>query len=302
MATGSGLVKLLAASCLFWCECPARGANAIKIYLNAQGEVMQAAIDQAHEHSMRVWAHVGAITFQQAMDMGVDQLFHGALVMPDTRRPGIAQKNWLEYSKETANLDLTHPKIQVMFRTAAQRRVVLTPTAVVSELMEPGNYQKHHLEEQKRFYAPTAWHEMEKYVKGPPPSSYPAEVMAQELKKNKEFIRRASEAGCLLSTGTDYVVLTMLPGWSLWREMEIFAEAGISTMDVLKAATWNGAYAVGRTNQLGSVEAGKCADFVVLKANPLEKISNVRQVHCVVKGGVVYDREQLLKALVGSVD
>jgi enamidase len=69
-----------------------RGATAIKIYATAQGDVMQAAIDEAHEHSMKVWAHVGAVTFQQAIDMGVDQLFHGAIVMPDTRRPGISQK------------------------------------------------------------------------------------------------------------------------------------------------------------------------------------------------------------------
>jgi imidazolonepropionase-like amidohydrolase len=84
--------------------------------------------------------------------------------------------------------------------------------------------------------------------------------------------------------------------------MEIFAEAGLTPMDVLKAATWNGAYAVGRTDQLGSVEAGKLADFVILRANPLDNISNVRQVHRVVKGGVVYDPEKLLKPLVGKVE
>ncbi len=73
-------------------------------------------------------------------------------------------------------------------------------------------------------------------------------------------------------------------------------------MEVLKAATWNGAYAIGRTDQLGSVEANKLADFVVLDANPLENISNVRQVHRVIKDGVIYDREDLLKPLIGKVD
>jgi imidazolonepropionase-like amidohydrolase len=122
------------------------------------------------------------------------------------------------------------------------------------------------------------------------------------MKKNQEFIRRAHEAGCLLSTGTDYVLLTTLPGWSLWREMEIFAEVGLPPMEVLKAATWNGAYALGQADQLGAVEPGKLADFVVLDANPLESISNVRRVHRVVKGGVIYDREALLKPLVGKID
>jgi imidazolonepropionase-like amidohydrolase len=99
-----------------------RGASAIKIYADAQGEVLQAAIDEAHEHSMRVWAHVGAVTFQQAMDMGVDQLFHGALVMPDTRRPGITQSKWAEWVKETAALDLGHPRVQTLFHTALRER------------------------------------------------------------------------------------------------------------------------------------------------------------------------------------
>jgi len=49
-----------------------------------------------------------------------------------------------------------------MFRAAARRKVVMTPTAVVMELSEPGSFERHHMEEQKRFYAPTAWAELEK--------------------------------------------------------------------------------------------------------------------------------------------
>ncbi|HEV3038637.1 MAG TPA: amidohydrolase family protein [Candidatus Angelobacter sp.] len=51
----------------------AQGTTAIKFYAGAHGELMQAAIDEAHERSMRVWAHLGATTYQQAIDMGVDQ-------------------------------------------------------------------------------------------------------------------------------------------------------------------------------------------------------------------------------------
>jgi imidazolonepropionase-like amidohydrolase len=123
-----------------------------------------------------------------------------------------------------------------------------------------------------------------------------------EIPKNKELVRRARAAGCILTTGTDVVVLTLLPGWSLWREMDLFAEAGLSPMEVLRAATWNGIYAIGRTDQLGSVEAGKLADFVVLDGNPLESLANVRRVHRVVKGGVVYDPRELLKPLEGTVE
>lgn len=71
-------------------------------------------------------------------------------------------------------------------------------------------------------------------------------------------------------------------------------------MDILKAATVNGAYAIGRSDLIGSLEAGKLADFVVLNANPLKNISNIRDVHRVVKGGVIYEPEELLKPLEGK--
>jgi imidazolonepropionase-like amidohydrolase len=121
------------------------------------------------------------------------------------------------------------------------------------------------------------------------------------MAKAKEFIRRAYDAGCILTTGTDLVMPTVLPGYSLYREMEIFAEAGLKPMDILKAATINGAFAIGRTDQLGTVEPGKLADFVVLDANPAEDISNVRSVYRVVKGGVIYDPEALRKSVVGKI-
>jgi imidazolonepropionase-like amidohydrolase len=121
------------------------------------------------------------------------------------------------------------------------------------------------------------------------------------MEKNKQFIQMAYKSGCILTTGTDQVGFTLLPGFSLWREMEIFAEAGVKAMDVLKAASINGAYAIGRSDLLGSVAPGKLADFVVLEKNPLTNISHVRSVHRVVKGGIVYDPARLLKPLEGKM-
>jgi imidazolonepropionase-like amidohydrolase len=83
--------------------------------------------------------------------------------------------------------------------------------------------------------------------------------------------------------------------------MDIFAEAGLPPMAILKAATYNGAYAIGRTDQVGAIETGKLADFVVLNANPLDHIGNVRSVYRVVKNGVIYDPEELLKTREGKI-
>lgn len=274
------------------------GMDAIKIYANMSGEVMQATIDSAHEHGLRVVAHIGAVTYKQAMDMGVDELFHGALAFPDGMPPGLKQTDFASWSKATGEMDLSQPAIQDVLRRAAAQKVVLTPTAVVLETMEANAMQKHHMDEQKKYYAPIAWEAIEKYDKSTEPPKFGSPA---EMAKSREFIRRAHDAGCILSTGTDLVIPTILPGFSLYREMEIFAEAGLKPMDILQAATINGAFAIGRTDQLGTVETGKFADFVALNADPLENISNVRKVYKVVKGGIIYDPETLLKPLEGRV-
>ena len=79
-------------------------------------------------------------------------------------------------------------------------------------------------------------------------------------------------------------------------------EAGLAPMDVLEAATWNGIYGIGATDEFGTLESGKLADFVVLDANPLDDIRNLSRVHRVVKNGVVYNPQQIMGRLSGRLN
>ena len=270
----------------------AQGATAIKMYARMSGEIMRASAEHAHEQGLRVFAHVGATEWKDAIEMGVDELFHGVLALPEGMPKGSDDAPG-NRDEAIARMDLNQPQIREALRLAAERKVVLSPTAVVRE---PIDMQKQRMEDQKRFFVPSTWEVIEKMAKQPP-SPAVLGVMA----KQHEFIKAADQAGCILATGTDYVVWRLLPGYSLWREMELFAEAGLPPMKVLKAATWAGAYAIGRTDQLGSIEPGKLADFVALNANPLDNISNVRSVYRVVKGGVIYDPQELLKSREGKI-
>src|SRR5262249_24589177 len=87
----------------------------------------------------------------------------------------------------------------------------------------------------------------------------------------------------------------LYPGASLHREMELFAESGLSPLQVLQASTINTARMMGKEKDFGSVEAGKHADLVILDADPLADIKSVRRVHRVVRGGTLLDPAVLLK-------
>jgi imidazolonepropionase-like amidohydrolase len=257
-----------------------------------KGEVLKTAIEHGHAHGVKVIGHIGAVSYKEAIAMGIDELFHGVLAMPDVIPEDLSPTDYKKVMQHLSEMDATSEEMREIAQLAADHRVVLTPTAGVFEPME---MERNHMAEQQPYFMAKAWEVKLKRIEKPMFPQAPA-----ILDKNKEFIKLAYESGCILTTGTDQVGFGMLPGFALWREMEIFAEAGLEPMAVLKAATINGAYALGWSDLLGSVEPGKLADFVVLDANPLENISHVRQVHRVVKGGVIYEPEKLLKPLVGK--
>ena len=100
------------------------------------------------------------------------------------------------------------------------------------------------------------------------------------------------DAGIPIAMGTDAGNPLTLHGASVFHEMEAMAEAGMTPMEVLVASTRTAARAMGRTD-IGTLEPGKLADLVVLDADPLASVSNLRRVRLVARGGEIWTREEL---------
>ncbi len=105
--------------------------------------------------------------------------------------------------------------------------------------------------------------------------------------------RRLHEAGIPLGIGTDSGPPGRFQGLWEHREMELLVEAGIPPMEVIRAATLNGARFLEIQEDHGSLEPGKVADFLVLDGNPLDDIRNTRRIHQVWMDGRLVDRATL---------
>lgn len=114
----------------------------------------------------------------------------------------------------------------------------------------------------------------------------------------REMTRRIHAAGIPIVSGTDLArgVIGMEPGVSLHRELALLVQAGLSPGDALRATTLTAAEMLGLEAVSGTIEKGKQADLVLLEADPLRDIANVRRIRAVVVRGHFMDREDLARA------
>ncbi len=142
-------------------------------------------------------------------------------------------------------------------------------------------------------------------------------VSEQEITSlsNPEFVKRVSarwdcgapfddvlanvgmlhEHGVLIAMGTDTGNPFVFPGYSAHTEMELLVRSGLTPMEALVAATRRGAELLGVAGEVGTIQAGKRADILILAEDPTEDIRNTRSLETVVSEGLIVDRDALLR-------
>jgi hypothetical protein len=124
-------------------------------------------------------------------------------------------------------------------------------------------------------------------------------AMRQEyFTRNLQMVGALHHAGVPFMAGTDAAPgVYIMPGFSLHDELANFVEAGFTPMESLQTATSNPAKFLEMEASFGSVEPGKVADLVLLRANPLEDIRNTQKINVVIAHGRLFDRAALDKIL-----
>ena len=121
------------------------------------------------------------------------------------------------------------------------------------------------------------------------------ERFAASLPIEQANLRVVVAAGVTIAAGTDAGNIGTLHGPSLHRELELLVEAGLTPEAALLAATRDAARVFSATPDLGTLEPGRRADLLVLEADPLADVRNLRRIRQVVRAGLVVRPEQLLE-------
>ena len=264
-----------------WAE---QGVISIKIKQATPGET-KILIEQAHKHGMTTTGHLANYEWEydvhprDAILMGLDRLEHQITLGsggPDSADMEQMIDLILQYQVYyDANLQMYGG---VNLRKELGADMIWTNEA--------------------KYFTPYAQTLLEK--RGEPlPESDVIEYAQRVLELNKLY---ESGGENLLIVGTDEpVYTTLLPGFAFHRELLAMVHAGLPNIAVLKAATINGANALGIEDKIGSIEPGKLADIFVIKGNPFEDIKVTRNIKLVIKGGVIYYPEMLLKSAEGMI-
>ncbi len=247
--------------------------------LAAQEAIVKAAGDAAHVGGVRLAVHATELIVAKAsLRAGADFLVHSVEDEPvDEEFLALAKKNRALYCPTLfVILGYRYALSNTWQPTEAERR--LADPQILAAMNDLRKIPKEKLPER-----------VVKAMSQPVPPK-PSAIALQNL-------RKVWDAGIPVVMGTDAGNIGTLHGPSVFREMEIMTQAGLTPLQVLRSATSNGAKTLGMERAIGTLAPGKLADLLILDADPLADVTNLSRIHRVIKDGKVFVPDELMRSV-----
>jgi imidazolonepropionase-like amidohydrolase len=245
--------------------------------------IARATIEESHAHKIRVAVHATELeTARAAVEEGADILVHSVV---------------------------DKPVDDAFVKLLKDRHIILCPTLVVFERY--GRVFSHQLNltpEEQKWGNPDVIASLD--VTKIPEDKLPdrvkqalADPKAAMDRINKVYevalpnLKKLEDAGITIAAGTDAGNIGTIHGPALFREFQLMKQAGLTNMQILQCATANAAKLFGGETgaHIGKIDSGYLADLVVLKSNPIDDIAHASDIDSVIKNGVIYPADSILR-------
>jgi imidazolonepropionase-like amidohydrolase len=269
------------------------GFQQMKIYSSVKEENVKAICADAHQLGMTVTGHIpNGMTAYDGVSDGMDQVNHIHYITDLYLPKGFSFRKASpeERKKVLESIDVNSASSKEIVQFFKQHGTVIDPTVALMEFIaNPAARPYSDVEPGAAKVAP----ELREQLMGGGVPADQAALSQLRLQRELEVIGALHRAGVTIVAGTDQTV----PGYSVYREIELYVKAGFTPLEALQAATLVPARVMKVDGESGTVEAGKRADLDILDSNPLENIHNIRSVHWVVANGVLYDPAPLWESV-----
>jgi imidazolonepropionase-like amidohydrolase len=269
----------------------------IKIYSSLKPELVPGIVKAAHARGLRVSGHVpNGMIASQLVEDGADELQHINFIflnflaskVKDTRTP----ERFTAVGEYAAKLDLHSKEVNDFIDLLLTHHTTVDVTLSAFEpdfTGRPGKVSPDWAPILDRLPAQV---QRGAYVGGLPVNEQNDQLYKDSYEAMLAMTKRMYDAGVPILAGTDAAA-----GLMLHRELELEVRAGIPPVRALQNATFVAATVLKQERELGSIEAGKRADFLLVDGNPAEHIGDIRRCRLVMKNGVLYKSDDVYKAV-----
>ena len=279
-----------------------RGATGVKAFMDLPLDHLSAAIEEAHRAGIKVASHLCVVSVREAANAGVDSIEHGLTSYSDflkTPPKGecpspAARLDALDRIGGTNSQEVKQ-LIELLIENGVSVTSTLPPTADWSCMRPTLSETEKSVLGSRALAGQLA--NFESCVNPSPDKLIGIELNSRRLKFDQQFALAFYRSGGLLLAGSDNGVA----GFSSHWQLELMVEGGFEPIEAIKVATRNGAKYLDQLGEIGTLEAGKRANLMLVRGRPDQTISDIRNVEVVFKDGVGYSSNKIIEATAGTV-
>jgi len=275
----------------------AHGYEQIKVYSSMKPELVPGIIAAAHARGLRVSGHVPAfMRAEEVVRLGFDELQHANFLLlnfMDSVKDTRSMARFTAVAEHGAELDFASQRVRDFVSLLKARGTDIDPTLVAFEdwfTARPGQLGPSETAIADRM-PPQVRRTF--YAGGLPVPSGKDQRYRDSYGAMLRMVKALYDAGVPVVAGTDAAPI----GFALFRELELYAQAGIPPGRVIQLATIGAARIMHHDAERGSIAVGKLADLVLVDGDPTQRISDIRRTSLVVKNGIVYRPAELYGVL-----